>query len=173
MPELIVVTGPPGLGKSTVSALVADAHDPGALVAGDAFFGFLRRGEIPPWEPASLAQNQAVLEASGAAAGRLARHCTVVFDGILGPWFLADFLAASGAGVLHYAVLSAPLATCLDRIAARVDHPFSDVAAASHMWREFDGADVEDRHRIDATAPAAQVAEAILAGVASGTLRTR
>ncbi|QIK71289.1 hypothetical protein G7070_02060 [Propioniciclava coleopterorum] len=112
-------------------------------------------------------------EAAGAASGRLARHCTVVFDGVLGPWFLPAFAAASGLDSLHYAVLTAPLDTCLERIATRRDHPFGDVGAATHMWREFERAEIEGRHRVDATAPAEQVAAAILAGVAAGSLRVR
>ena len=51
MADLLVVTGPPGAGKSTVSQLLAADFDPGALVAGDQFFGFLRAGFIDPWRP--------------------------------------------------------------------------------------------------------------------------
>jgi len=44
MPPLLVVTGPPGAGKSTVARLVTDRFEPSALVEGDAFFAFLARG---------------------------------------------------------------------------------------------------------------------------------
>ena len=47
--ELIVVTGPPGAGKSTIAELLVSEFDPSALVAGDQFFGFLRAGSIAPW----------------------------------------------------------------------------------------------------------------------------
>jgi uridine kinase len=36
--ELIVITGPPGAGKSSVSEHVANQFEPSALVAGDSFF---------------------------------------------------------------------------------------------------------------------------------------
>ena len=42
--EVIVVSGPPGAGKSTVAGALADLYDPSALVAGDDFFAFLQRG---------------------------------------------------------------------------------------------------------------------------------
>jgi adenylate kinase family enzyme len=70
--EPIVITGPPGAGKSTLSASLADLYEPSALVEGDAFFAFLRRGYIEPWKPASHEQNTAVVEAAAAATGRLA-----------------------------------------------------------------------------------------------------
>ena len=49
--ELLVVTGPPGAGKSTVAARLVERRSPSALVEGDAFFAFLRRGRIDPWLP--------------------------------------------------------------------------------------------------------------------------
>ncbi len=170
MPELIVVTGAPGLGKSSVAALVCDGFEPAALVEGDAFFAFLRRGAVDPWLPASQEQNTAVIEAAAAASGRLAKHCTVVYAGVLGPWFTDAFLAAAGLERVHYAVLSAPLATCLARVAGRVGHGFTDPEAATAMWRQFEASPIPARHRVDATAPAPEVAAAILHGVAQGSL---
>src|SRR5690606_7735751 len=127
------VSGPPGAGKSSVAAALVERFDPGALVIGDDFFQMLRRGAISPWLPEADQQNLAVIEAAAAAAGRLARHCTVVYDGVVGPWFRADFERVAGCGVSHV-VLRPPLAVCLDRIRTRVGHGFNDEDAATHMW---------------------------------------
>src|SRR5258708_34860826 len=86
MAELVVVTGPPGAGKSTIAELLVSDFDPSALVAGDQFFGFLRAGSIAPWLPQAHQQNEVVILSAAAASGRLARGgVTVVYDGVLGP----------------------------------------------------------------------------------------
>jgi 2-phosphoglycerate kinase len=46
--DLIVITGPPGAGKSTVAQVVAESFDRSALVTGDTFFGFVAKGYIDP-----------------------------------------------------------------------------------------------------------------------------
>ncbi len=95
MGDVIVVTGPPGAGKSTVAAGLADLLDLSAVVTGDDFFGFLRNGAVRPWLESAHEQNIAVIEAAAAASGRLAGHCDVVYDGVVGPWFLNNFLEAA------------------------------------------------------------------------------
>jgi hypothetical protein len=106
MPPLLVVTGPPAAGKSTVARLVTDRFEPSALVEGDAFFAFLARGAIEPWLPQSADQNEVVIQAAATAAGRYAAGgITTVYDGVVGPWFLPTFAAASGLEALDYVVL--------------------------------------------------------------------
>ena len=45
--ELIVITGPPGAGKSSVSEHLANQFEPSALVAGDNFFRHDQTGYHP------------------------------------------------------------------------------------------------------------------------------
>jgi len=85
--ELVIVTGPPGAGKSAVSEHLANGFTPSALVAGDSFFAMIKKGYILPWLPESRRQNTVIMEAAAAAAGRLTDMCTVIYDGVLGPWF--------------------------------------------------------------------------------------
>jgi cytidylate kinase len=144
--DVIVVTGPPGAGKSTVAEPLARLLDPSALIAGDDFFASLRNGAISPWLKDADRQNAAVIEAAAAATGRLSRHCDVVYDGVVGPWFLRNFFAAAGLDRLHYVVLLPPLEVCLKRVETRPGHGFTDRDSARHMWLEFHDADVDRRH---------------------------
>lgn len=148
MGELIVVTGPPGAGKSTVSRTLSRQYERSAVVVGDAFFGFLDQGAVAPWLPSADRQNRVVIEAAAAAAGRLSRDYTVVYDGIIGPWFLPTFLAATGLSRLSYVVLLPTVDVCLERVATRSGHAFSDAAAARHMHTQFAEASIDARHVI-------------------------
>ncbi|MFJ3406332.1 AAA family ATPase [Promicromonospora sp. NPDC090134] len=137
-PGLLVVTGPPGSGKSTVSEALADRWEPSVLVEGDAFFRFLRRGMIPPWLPESHAQNDTTVRAAAAAAGGFAAGgMAVVYDGVIGPWFLPTFARLAGVAVIDYVVLLPPVEVCLKRVETRTGHGFTDLDAARHMHDDF------------------------------------
>lgn len=76
MGSLLVVTGPPGAGKSTVARILARRAALGVLVEGDAFFGLLAGGAIAPWLAESNEQNEVVTRAAASAAGHFARAAT-------------------------------------------------------------------------------------------------
>jgi len=144
--SLLVVTGPPGSGKSTVAVLVADRLPRSVLVEGDAFFAFLRQGAIEPWLPESHAQNEIVTEAAAVATGRFARDYVTVYDGVMGPWFVDTFLAATGLDALDYVVLLPDVEVCVERVMTRVGHGFRDEAAARKMHDEFSRSSIDARH---------------------------
>jgi cytidylate kinase len=173
--ELIIVTGPPGAGKSTVSGLIADSFDSSVLIPGDWFFGLWRRGALSPWLPQALPQTSVAARAAAAAAGAFARaDCRVVYDGFISPGDLAGFAAAAGLSVLHYAVILPSAVTCAGRVASRTGHGFTSVDATRAMHRDFAQATLDARHLItDAGAAPEDVARQILDGLAAGSFQWR
>jgi gluconate kinase len=162
--ELLVVTGPPGAGKSTIAALLATMRTPSALVEGDAFFRFLREGRVDPWLAESDTQNSVVADAAGSATGLFVDGgFWTVYDGVVGPWSLPRFMAAAGLRHLHYVLLLPDVETCVARVAARVGHGFTDEAATRHMHAQFERAEVDRRHimRDTLAAPAALAASIV------------
>jgi energy-coupling factor transporter ATP-binding protein EcfA2 len=145
--SLLVVTGPPGAGKSTVARILADAASLSALIEGDAFFGFLASGAIAPWIPASNEQNTVVTRAAASGAGAFTvGGYTTVYDGVVGPWFLSTFAAATSLDRLDYAILLPSVDLCVERVATRIGHGFTDEAATRQMHAEFASAVVDERH---------------------------
>ena len=149
MGSLLVVTGPPGAGKSTVARVLAHQAEPSVLVEGDAFFGFLARGAIPPWLPASHHQNEIVTKAAAAAAGAYtAGGYLTIYDGVVGPWFLPTFAAATRLDQLDYVILLPTAEACVRRVDVRLGHGFTDREATRKMHSEFADARIDPRHVI-------------------------
>ena len=173
MGSLLVVTGPPGAGKSSVARLLAAEAGPSALVEGDAFFGFLATGRVEPWRDGSHDQNTVVTRAAAAAAGHFARGgYATVYDGVVGPWFLDTFLQATGLDALDYAVLLPAAGRCVERVMARRGHAFADEEATRTMHAAFEGALPDARHVLrDVEGTAVDVARRVRRARAAGALR--
>ena len=173
-----MVTGPPGAGKTTVSRSLSGMFDRSARVAGDEFFGFIDRGYLAPWTREAHQQNEVVVSAAAAAAGRLAAGgYTVVYDGVIGPWFVDVFWRAAGLTRLHYFLLLPPEQLCLHRVQSRVGHGFTDLEAARHMYAEFANAEIDRRHVVtssdEANALAAHLHQLVRDGLVVWPMETR
>lgn len=169
----MVVTGPPGAGKSAVASLLTQRAEPSVLVEGDAFFGFLEGGRVDPWLAGSHEQNRVVMGALGAAVGRFvtAGYYTVL-EGIVGPWFIDEVLRSSGLRSADYVVLLPDVELCVRRVTARPEGKFSDEKATRTLHHDFTTAELEERFilRRPAGGPA-QVADRVDAEQRSGVLR--
>ena len=154
---LLLLTGSPGCGKTTVAPLVADRHDPSACLDLDWFFAKLRRGAIEPWRREAHRQNRVVLYAAAeAVAAFAAGGYFTVAEGILHP-FMLDLFATAGARydiALHYTVLRAPIELVQQRVQDRRSEPqhagaLADPAVVGDLWAQFEQHGVEARHRLD------------------------
>lgn len=170
-----MITGPPGAGKSTIAERVVDTFDPGVLMEGDAFFRFLRKGAVDPWKPEADTQNTVVTAAAAAAVGAFAiGPATIVYEGVLGPWFLPTFFGLSGLASISYAVLLPPADGIVARVGDRTGHDFADADAARRMHDQFRAAGIEARHVFpNPDGEQAETAEAIVAAHRDGTIDIR
>jgi AAA domain-containing protein len=168
---VLVVTGPPGAGKSTVARELIRRFDRAVLLDGDAFFQSIRRGFILPWEPAAQQQNEVVTRALGSAANEYAAGgYPVVVDGIVGPWMLPAFTGVVTCP-LNYAVIRPSREAAMQRATARGAPHLVDPAPIAKMYDAFADVGPFERCVIDSSdLDAVQTAQVIEARAAAGEL---
>jgi predicted kinase len=173
---VLILSGPPGVGKTTAARLIADRSPPAVHMEADSFFHFIRAGYVEPWKPESMEQNEIVMRIVAQAAGGYASagYMTIV-EGIFIPgWFLEpvrDSLRDAGHEVA-YAVLRAALPVCTARVQAREGAPPIDTAAIEQVWRSFAELGELERNVVDVEGrDAAEVAELLQRELSEGLLR--
>jgi adenylate kinase family enzyme len=157
---VIIITGPPGAGKTTVARDVAAAFTPSIVLASDALWAWVVNGFVEPWELEAREQNRAIVRAVLAAAARLAEAgYATVLEGIVGPWFMElvheelDHLTVP----VGYVVLRPSLEVCLARAHQRRSDPQHAGALAEegpirHMYAQFASLGTYESHALDTSA---------------------
>lgn len=165
------MSGPPGSGKSTVATALAESVERGVHLESDWFFRWIRSGFVPPHLPASHGQNTAVMDVvTDAAAGYAEAGYVVVWDGIVGPWFLDRVLARLAARnvPVRYLVVRAERETALARVRAR-DRSV-EVSGAEAMWGQFADLGGLESHVVSGEGDPAEVMARCRAALADGGL---
>lgn len=136
MSQIVIVSGPPGAGKSTVCEALCERYDRTVHLTTDDIYGWIRMGYIPPWKHGSMRQNMMVSRAAARAATGFAQNQYGVFiDGVIGPVHLPAYIdEMKVAGVpVHYAVLLPPVEEAMRRAQVRAE---SDARARAQYERQ-------------------------------------
>ncbi|RFU86258.1 ATP-binding protein [Streptomyces triticagri] len=175
--EVIVLTGPPGAGKSTVARMVVEDRSPSVHLHSDDFWAFIRNGVVAPYLPQAARQNEVVMNALVEAAfAYAAGGYRVVLDGVVGPWFLAPFRTrADATGIpLHYVVLRPDEAVTLHRGTNRGPDALTDEEPLRLMHGQFADLGPYEPHAVDSTHHSVQdTVRAVLRGLADETFLLR
>jgi gluconate kinase len=175
--QVIILTGPAGVGKSAVAAALCERFDRMVHVEVDALRHMVRAGYRHPWLEDEQAEEQRQLAVRNAAA--ITRECiatryAVVIDDVVPPDAAARYREAlvSVDASVHFVTLLPSLEVALERDAGR-SGSIPDRVRALHVefmtWHNtgaLPGAALDTSHDADAAVSADRVQDAIARGVA-------
>ena len=176
--RIVIVSGPPGAGKSTIARRLAESVT-GELAVHlhtDDFYAYVRKGFVAPWLPESRAQNITIMNALAAsAAAYAAGGYEVLVDGIVGPWFFDPWLAAARdhALDLRYIALAPDEATTVARATARTaPGAMTDPKVVRTLWGQFQTFAPPEGHVVDTTGQAVEdTVEVLKAALGEGRFK--
>ncbi|PYZ93379.1 hypothetical protein CR194_09350 [Salipaludibacillus keqinensis] len=154
--RIMIITGSPGIGKSTLASIVAkeSSFSKSVHMHTDDFYDFIQKGAIPPFLPESQEQNLIVIEAFLEAAKRFARGgYDVIIDGIVGPWFIEPWLkVVQDHYEVHYIILRATKEETMKRAINRTKlDEDTNTELVEKMWDQFNNLGSYEPNIIDTT----------------------
>lgn len=148
--SVVIVSGSPGSGKTTLCRAAATQRPDGLHLVSDRFYEFLPH-LIDPATSASRLQNETLMRALGACTAQFGAAGYAVFlDGVIGPWMLPllrPFLQPIGR--TQYVVLQLPLEDALARVTERQGPGLSGTVRAMHA--KFENLGPFAAHGLDVT----------------------
>jgi chloramphenicol 3-O-phosphotransferase len=175
--QIVIISGPPGAGKSSVCRALCDRYDRTVHLETDVLYGAIKMGFVQPWLAASSRQNHMVSRAAARAATAYAQDLYAVFiDGVIGPHLLPDYVEELRVAQtpVHLAVLLPSLESVVERGIAREDRirvPEDRLREGHAKWREWSRDAVFARCTIDNSAMSAeQAADVVMDACGRGEL---
>jgi adenylate kinase family enzyme len=135
--NLLILTGPPGSGKTTIAhGLAKQPGSPKVHLHADDFWHFIKHGSIAPYLPEAHEQNRVVVDVLAKVAEGYAKGgYFIILDGIIGPWFLQPFKKLDVK--LHYIVLRPPLEVAIQRCRERGGDTLTDPTTITALHQQL------------------------------------
>jgi len=153
MKRIVIISGSPGVGKSTIAKLLAEnsPYERAMHFHTDDHYGYILKGYIEPWLPEASKQNTTIIEAFVASIKELAiGGYEVIVDGVIGPWFLEPWLELLHDDIdVRYVILRPELEMTIFRNANREKQIMHDAIVG--MWKEFVDLDEYESYALDTT----------------------